>query len=405
MSIGDVTIQTQAENNSYQTEVLERLAAISALNERKDQDYLQLSGLVLENGASDETTHDTAQMFSDVIRQIEQINAEMRKELTFGAVVEDILSSAESSFQQGRDTSMEMFLRLIDPLLVALDKLQKSVLSKMGIDNIPVVPHIREIILNIKNIARVVNSLPQKDREEAKKEETEEGTTDTEEDSIVQKVVLKLKETLMQAMEVIQKIISCIEPFLIMMLIDKIKPVVEYFSLQLGQIYQIAEDAYTVAKLLIYNQAALLDLFAKTIMGNLEEIWAVVKYYIKGAKLPADADIKTIVKDIVSCDFDIEENQMRIDLIQANQELYSNKTMLKTLERGGASEEVTKDLRESINVKLPIEIDKIKTGIDVFKANSAFDFIKKCEILYNQHVVHPLPLTTTRTPGIVATKL
>ena len=70
MSIGDVTIQTQAENNSYQTEVLERLAAISALNERKDQDYLQLSGLVLENGASDETTHDTAQMFSDVIRQI-----------------------------------------------------------------------------------------------------------------------------------------------------------------------------------------------------------------------------------------------------------------------------------------------------------------------------------------------
>lgn len=334
----EVVIEDAYDNGVYELGVMNRINDISALTEQREKDYALLSSYVQGNADIDLSNLKISEDLHNVVVQLEKIKEEMKAEMNFEKFGDAIVSSAESSFQAGRESAVETLQTMIDPLTAAVLALQDSVLTKMGIPEVPVIGNIQQIIVKIGEIGRVVSRLSSEDRENAKKaakkEAEESGGNMVErlyEDSIVDKIVTELRNTFWEVLELLQKIIACIEPFLLMMLLEKLKPVIDYFGLAVGEIYGIAENAYTVGKMLIFNQAKLLDLFAEAIRSKIEDLWDIVRYFIHGGELPNDAMISAIAKDIVCCDFDIQAKQLDVALIQSNQQLYSEKNTLEEL--------------------------------------------------------------------------
>jgi len=410
-----IVIEDAFDNGSYELGVTNRLNEISALTQQRENDYSLLSGYVYGNANASDSSFDISKFFSDVIAQLEKIKEQMQAEMNWEKFVDTLGDTFTSAFQAGRENAMDKLTAMLDPLTAAVVTLQDAVLTKMGIPDIPVIGNIQQILVKLGDIGRVVSRLPAETRAQARKaakeEEEKKGGSALArlyENSILEKIVNQLVDLFWQALDLLKQIINCIYPFLLMMLIEKLKPVIEFFSLALGEIVGIAENAYTVAKMIIFNQAQLLNLFAETIRSKVEELWDVVRFFIHGGSLPNDAMISAVAMDIICCDFQIKADNLDINLIQANQELYSKKVLLEKLEKMWKNHEpLSHSQYTAMNSGIPftikqyesILIPKYGEWIENFNKNKKEDFNKQYEELVSENLTKKLELEREAAEG------
>ena len=398
----EVKIADAYDNGVYELGVLERMHDIEVLTENIKLDNKLLSGYMDDNLSAQKMNFGIAGLLSGITVQLEDIKKQMSSEYaTWSDAGNAILATAESSFNAGRTSVVDKLMAIVDPLVESVTILQDSILNKMGIPDLPIIGNIQKILKEIANIGRVVSKVDPKLREEARNRARKEKDDANKnkgwfasvcEDSWLETIINEIIEIIRSVFNLIKDIISLIEPFLMMMLIEKLKPVIEFFSLALGEIYGICENIVSLGKMLIFNQAKLLDMFAQAIVEKISEIWDIFRYVVYGGTLPNDAMISALVGDIVSCENEISGKQLEIELIKSNQKEY---------ELSNSIDEAAKKQEYSIVVDTTLDLDKqqkitrdIDTDIQIFKIleDPNMEYAKRMKLMEKLPALQQTPI-------------
>lgn len=383
----EVKIEDAYDNGVYDLGVLERMHDIEVLTETIKQDNKLLSSYMDDNLSAQKMNFGIAGLLSGITEQLEDIKRRLSSEYsTWADLGGALLSTAASSFNAGQAGVMEKLMAIVDPLVESVTMLQDSILNKMQIPDLPIIGSIQDILKEIANIGRVVSKVDPQLREEARnraKKEKEEANKNkgwfasVYEDSWLEAIVNEIVEIIRQVILLIKDIISLIQPFLLMMLLDILKPVIEAFGLVIGEIYGICASVVELGKMLIYNQAKLLDMFAQAIIEKISEIWDIFRYVMYGGALPKDAMISALAGDIVSCNFEISAKQLEINLIKSNQKEYELLNAIEEMEEDGNNFKISELEEDLKNQKQKTML--ADTDIQVFQIleDPSYDFAKQ----------------------------
>ena len=330
--------------------------------------------------------------------------------------MEDALFKYATTGWGSGKTIEEMFNELLDPFLAAFDPLQ-SIVSQLGLDQIPIINTLPQMIQSFSNLGRIINSMPseikneaRRQAKEAKEAEKEKKAKDFEaynervggnktwnyiaytynDDSLLKKIIDEIVEAFKAVIEMIKTLCSCAEIFAILLIIDKFKPVIDQFKIMIGDAVVILENVETLFKMLIQGEYAMLKFFGKLLWSKVEDIYNILTYVCSGRDLPSNALISGCWMDIVSAQCDISsatlsvewfQNAMKyhsdekavksysdkIDEVKANIEQMNSESVLDS-EKIQAENERLSSLDGYMlalkNVKMPKDYDKLMKSID-----------------------------------------
>ena len=323
----------------YEYRVQENMNDLSAVQLQWDEDAALLSSYKEQK---EDFQNIGLMIKNEILKSVEELRQtkdELENELAAfaGVVWDDFTNHANQS-------AMDIFNQIFDPLMQAITPLM-DVVSNVGLPEVPILGNLQAIIQKIAKTGQLIAKLPKEVRaaarqemEDKKKAEKELRKAQAEADEAARKykqinenmswwdrqmddfkaspfgkIVLEIVDIFMQVIEVLKMICQCAVYAALMMLLEKLKPILQ----QLGDIIALISNALTVMKMLMLSSAQMIRFFYKMLEEKLSELWGLVQYVIGGGwSMPVNALISAVHADMICCEFEMSSINMELDRLQ-----------------------------------------------------------------------------------------
>ena len=340
---------------------------LSSTQQQWDEDKVLLSTYKEDKVKIEQIGFDIKEQIKTVVEEIENTVSSLESELLNAG-----LGLVNTFKSQATLTPEEIFNMLFEPFMQALEPLM-SIIGTVGLPEIPVIGNIQNIIQQIAKTGSIISKLPKQVREAARaeaklkkqKEELEKKKKETSDQlaeaqnaqkegsswdrpsefakSRLGKIVNDIVSIFWDVLKIITMICECAVIAAIMMLIEKIKPIVG----ALGNIVAIITSAQTVMKMLILSASQMVRYFYKMLVDKLSELWDIISFVVDGGfSLPVNALISGVHADMICCEFEMSSINMKIDDIKKSHKVDLKKENIKKYKE---NKEKYENLLEDIN--------------------------------------------------------